>query len=464
MFQEGLYLLRKNEFIQNNQHIYKFGRSKTILNRMNNYSNGSLIYLLISCNDTNIHEHKILELFQKKYTMQLYYGSEYFLGNAETMKEDIINYVSNVMQDKGYQIVNNNVLIERVNKHTNKKIPKLEQELYKIQITSIPPTNIISNNNDKDKQLNDLCFNTNKTLINKYISIKSLSNDSEEQITNTLQENILNATITNLTNTNTNSNNQTLNINTNNNQITINNKNKINVVYPFGYENIYFLSVNEMIDILASKNSIIAAIENIFSNVENQNFMKRNMNKNQMTVIDEKCNIKVMNDDVFKKKIITNTFNSLQLMFYHCKNMLRIEYQIILWKRLRLLDDLINENIPIKKEKHMHVDISQIMDTITNMVAENNENPEYREKFAEIKNSIFNEEYKKLFNEKINIITDKIAELNKDFQTRNNQICNHNSDIEPSLKLSNPIYSIKPINSSDIHNLDKTQQFMFILD
>ena len=60
MFQEGLYLLRKNEFIQNNQHIYKFGRSKTILNRMNNYSNGSLIYLLISCNDTNIHEHKIL--------------------------------------------------------------------------------------------------------------------------------------------------------------------------------------------------------------------------------------------------------------------------------------------------------------------------------------------------------------------------------------------------------------------
>ena len=48
MFQEGLYLLRKNEFIQNNQHIYKFGRSKTILNRMNNYSNGSLIYLLIS--------------------------------------------------------------------------------------------------------------------------------------------------------------------------------------------------------------------------------------------------------------------------------------------------------------------------------------------------------------------------------------------------------------------------------
>jgi hypothetical protein len=66
MFQEGLYLLRKNEFIQNNQYIYKFGRSKTILNRMDNYSNGSMIHLLISCDDTIIHEKKILELFQKK--------------------------------------------------------------------------------------------------------------------------------------------------------------------------------------------------------------------------------------------------------------------------------------------------------------------------------------------------------------------------------------------------------------
>lgn len=76
--------------------------------------------------------------------MQLYYGSEYFLGNVKTMKEDIINYVSKVMIDKGYKIMNNNTLIERTNKDTNKKIPKFEQELYKIQITSIPP----ANNND----------------------------------------------------------------------------------------------------------------------------------------------------------------------------------------------------------------------------------------------------------------------------------------------------------------------------
>lgn len=146
MFQEGLYLLRKNEFIQNNQYIYKFGRSKNILNRMDNYSNGSMIHLLISCDDTNIHEKKILELFRNKYTIQLYYGSEYFLGNVKTMKEDIISYVSNIMQEKGYQLINNNVLIERFDKETNKKIPKYEQELHNLQITSIPPKIIINNN------------------------------------------------------------------------------------------------------------------------------------------------------------------------------------------------------------------------------------------------------------------------------------------------------------------------------
>jgi hypothetical protein len=100
--------------------------------------------------------------------MQLYYGSEYFLGNVKTMKEDIINYVSNLMQDKGYQIVNNNILIERVYKDTNKKIPKFEQELYKIQITNIPSKNNINNNDNsgngdkEEKEINtQKCINLN---------------------------------------------------------------------------------------------------------------------------------------------------------------------------------------------------------------------------------------------------------------------------------------------------------------
>jgi hypothetical protein len=361
---------------------------------------------------------------------------------------------------------------------------KIENDLHLIKAFEI--TYNSSNDNDKEKQLNGLFFNTYKTLINKYLPIISSNNDSEIQINNLLQEETSNATITNSTNshnqttnnnTNTNTNNNSHNQTTNNidnsnnqttnnhNHITINNNNKINVVYPFGYENIYFLSDYEMVDILTSKNCIIAAMEKIYSNVENQNFMKRNMNREQITVIDEKCKIKVMNDDVFKKKIIKNTFSYLQMMFYHCKNKLRIEHQIMLWQNLRLLDELIKENITMREEKNMYIEIKQIMDTITNMVAENNENPEYREKFDEIKNSITSEEYKKLFNEKLNAISAKMAEFNNDYQTRNitldfvrNQIWNRNPDIDPLLNLNNLV------NHIDLHDIETTPRFIFYKD
>ena len=338
-----------------------------------------------------------------------------------------------------------------------------------------------SSASDKKKQLSGPYFNTYKKLINKYKPVLNSNKDSERQINNLLQEETSNATIINstnnhnqTTNNNTNnshnqttnnidnSNNQTIN---NNNHITINNNNKINIVYPFGYENIYFLTDYEMVDILTSKNCIIAAMEKIYSNGENQNFMKRNMNREQITVIDEKCKIKVMNDDVFKKKIIKNTFSYLQMMFYHCKNKLKIEHQIMLWQNLRLLDELIKENITMREEKNMYIEIKQIMDTITNMVAENNENPEYREKFDEIKNSITNEEYKKLFNEKLNAISAKMAEFNNDYQTRNitldfvrNQIWNRNPDIDPLLNLNNLV------NHIDLHNIETTPRFIFYKD
>ena len=354
---------------------------------------------------------------------------------------------------------------------------EIENDLHLIKAFEI--TYNSSNDNDKEKQLNGPYFNTYKTLINKYNSVMNSNNESSTQINNLLQENTSNATINNSTNshnqtTNNNidnnhshSHNQTTNNQTtnNNNQITINNNNKINVVYPFGYENIYFLTPYEMVDILTSKNCIIAAMEKIFSNGENQNFMKRNMNREQMTVIDEKCNIKVMNDDAFKKKIIKNTFSSLQMMFYQCKNKLRIEHQIMLWQNLRLLDELIKENITMREEKNMYIDIKQIMDTITNMIAENNENPEYREKFVEIKNSITNEEYKKLFNEKLNAISAKMAEFNNDYQTRNitldfvrNQIWNRNPDNDPLLNLNNIV------NHIDLHDIETTPRFIFYKD
>lgn len=354
----------------------------------------------------------------------------------------------------------------------DKLIAEIESDLNLIKAFQ---TNYKLNSaSEQQKQLKSPYYNTYKKLIGKYKScIDSVSNQNDN-IANLSQGQPSNAIITNSNNNNSNnqstnnSHNQTtnnINNQTNNNQVTVNNNNNITVIYPFGFENIYFLSVYEMVDILTSKNCLISAMEKIFSNVENKNFMKRNMNREQMTVIDSQCNIKVMNDDVFKKKIIKNTFSALQLMFYHCKNMLRIEHQIILWQNLRLLDELIRENISLKNEKNMCSDIKQIMDTITNLVAGDNENPEYREKFNEIKNSINNEEYKKLFNEKLNLIAEKMQEFNDDYQTRSltmdivrNQIWNRNVDSDPLLSLNNLA------NHIERNDIETTPRFMFFKD
>lgn len=177
MFTEGLYLLRKHEFILNNQYIYKIGRSNKLLNRINNYSNGTIVHLLISCDDSSIHEKKLIEMFRYKYKIQLYFGSEYFLGSVNTMKDDIVNYISKVMQYKGYKLVTNNILIERVNNKTFDNIPKYQQNIFNVQITNIPPKKIeiVSNSNINIKEKdNKLLLNNQQidkeaaTLENKY--------------------------------------------------------------------------------------------------------------------------------------------------------------------------------------------------------------------------------------------------------------------------------------------------------
>lgn len=169
MFDEGLYLLRKYEFVVTKQEIYKFGRSNNILKRIEDYPNGSIVYLLISCKDSTLHEKKILEIFRKKYENKLYHGSETFLGSLDSMKETIINYVSELMMNEGYKIVNQKILVERINEETNNYIPKRMQEIYNAEIINIPGINICHDDqndnilNIKDKEIINIVNMDTKT-------------------------------------------------------------------------------------------------------------------------------------------------------------------------------------------------------------------------------------------------------------------------------------------------------------
>jgi hypothetical protein len=220
-----------------------------------------------------------------------------------------------------------------------------------------------------------------------------------------------------------------------------------------------------MLDILTSKNCIIDAMTKIYSHVENKNFMKRNMNIDNTTIIDSTLDVQVLNDDVFKRKIIKNTFEALKRMFYHCKDKLQIEHQIMLWQNLRILDESMNENMLMRKEKNMSVEIRRIMDTITNIIAADNERPGTKEKFANVKNNINNEEYKRLFNEKLNLIVSKIKAFTIDYEKRTldldtikTKIWKRDIDNDPLLSLDNPLNNILR------YPIEDTKRYVFFRD
>jgi mitotic spindle assembly checkpoint protein MAD1 len=354
-------------------------------------------------------------------------------SKLDTVDDD--NKLNNKIKEEGLKELDNKLILLKtfINKYEscNEKDKQLllENDEYKEYI------DLIMNYHPKDKNQNQVNNNTT----------------NNNNITN-------NNTTNNITN-----NNQIIN----NNQITINNNinNNITVVYPFGFENIYFLSVEEMIDILTSNNYLIQAINKIYSNVENKNFMKRNMNREQMTVIDSSLDLQIFNDDVFKRKIIKHTFDSLKRMFYYCKDKLKIEHQIMLWQNLRILNESIKENMLMKKEQNMCDEIRQTMDTISNIISKENEKQNSRDRFMEIKSSMNNEEYKRLFNEKLNYIVAKMKEFTTDYTNRTitmdmvkNEIWRREPEKEQQLCLDNPKNDIRILDVKD------TNRYMFFRD
>ena len=253
-----------------------------------------------------------------------------------------------------------------------------------LQVQHHDTTNNITTNNTDSNNINTTTNSHNQ-----------MNNNQINQINQT-NNNIINNTTNNITNNNTN----------------------ISVVYPFGYENIYFMSDIEMIKILTGGNCLIDAMNKIYSNTENKNFMKRNVKIENVTIIDKSCYIKVLKDDIFKRQIIKQTFESLKLMFKHCKNKLNIEHQIMLWQNLRILDESIKENITTEKEENMSIEIRQILDNITSMIYEKNECAVSKIKFMEIKNSMINPEFKRVFDENLNHIVSKMQEFRDDYNNR----------------------------------------------
>ena len=144
-----------------------------------------------------------------------------------------------------------------------------------------------------------------------------------------------------ITNSNSNNNIGTVNItNGNVNNGVINNTySNMQLIYPFGMENIDFLSNDDKLRILKSPNGLILALKAIYSRLENNNFQKRNLNKDNIVFINSELNLDSTDEIEFRKTLITKTIFLLRRIFFSCKNELTVPHQITVWKNIKSIED-----------------------------------------------------------------------------------------------------------------------------
>ncbi len=160
---EYVYLLKTRESIRLNENIYKIGRtSQQGMTRFYQYPTGSQLYLHINCYNSKKREDQIIELFNKKYKSIKEYGREYFEGELNNMKNDILHIVFYKNDDEINQKQNDNLIIDKLDKKQNKEIktePNNENKVSKIQniINQIKTNKLKKDSNSIEKHYCQQC-------------------------------------------------------------------------------------------------------------------------------------------------------------------------------------------------------------------------------------------------------------------------------------------------------------------
>ena len=90
-----VYLIQEREFIQLQKPIYKVGKTKQPnFTRFTQYPKDSALIFQSACNDCDLCEKEIIQLFKKKYQQKKNIGTEYFEGDFTFMLSDICDITS----------------------------------------------------------------------------------------------------------------------------------------------------------------------------------------------------------------------------------------------------------------------------------------------------------------------------------------------------------------------------------
>jgi hypothetical protein len=286
--------------------------------------------------------------------------------------------------------------------------------------------------NNQDKNISNKNVQSNSSIDTQQsncITFDSLLNPIEEHITsnvtniNNTNTNNTNTNNTNTNNTNTNNTNnnitnkdiQTMNQNVNNgviNNNAVHNSITMPFINPFGLENIDFLTNDDMKTILTncgSLDGVVIAFDKIYSKMENKNFHKRNMNKDNITVVKHNLGIEVYKEDDFKKYLLKNIIFLLRRIFFQCMDNLSFTHQYTAWKNINLIEEIIFNC----------TDDSELIKKISNMIDINSENRLIKKMFENFKKAIMDNNFVVKSMEKVNIECDNIKKYNTALQTVN---------------------------------------------
>jgi hypothetical protein len=341
---EGLYLLQTRELIMLKTNIYKLGRSFNLCNRMSQYPKNSNINLLIECSDSIKCETELLKIFKKEFIKSKEYGNEYFEGDKNKMKNIIFNYIEN----------NKNLREIKSDMKVNQNIKDIE--IIK-NITITKSNNKLKNDKDKDIEINNKLKSKYcpkcKTIFKYPSFLKNHITNSvrcklneielidfyktiEESKTNTFNCKHCKSSFTR---------NSTLlfhNINSKCGKEQLYKKNKVittepilevevkiievKIINSFTNENIPNISFNDFKKILDTDNPEINILKLVYSNIQNNNYFKYNLNKKYISYLNEENIINTIETKIFIDMLLKNSIYFLKLIFIsNIKDILLVE-------------------------------------------------------------------------------------------------------------------------------------------
>jgi hypothetical protein len=102
LLKEAIYFIHPKEYLDNNEKIYKIGRTRRMVdNRLKEYEEGCNVLLTVNVNNSLTIENKICEIFRNNF--KLVRGREYFEGNFVKMRRIIYNLAENEVDILGIE-------------------------------------------------------------------------------------------------------------------------------------------------------------------------------------------------------------------------------------------------------------------------------------------------------------------------------------------------------------------------